>query len=962
MADIQELLLRISGDSHGGHEALKSFEDHLQELTGSLKTSILEGLGPYGAAAGVALAAATALGVGLMELGQHATETAAELQKVSLTTGIAVGPLADLKFAFEATGGSLDQLNGLMLKFEARIANSSESVDKGLKLIGLSLDEIGNMSHDQQILAISEAMQHAGDDTNRAAAAVDILGKQGLAALPQLMQPLGELAAKSRELGNVTAAAAEAAHEFEIGQKTMATEATLQWTKIGLTVAPATNAIAAGYERMKLAVANVAALAVDIGSGFGWLSAINDWEAGAEAEIPKVASSLKGLADQSGLAAKQLNDYMNGVKAFTPHVVTMDEALANTSEVQRDLDSETQKAIEAAKKHQEAVDALVDTLEGHNKKSGEMVEALQRVVKDGLVLGTDAAGRFKDEVKKLVDQGVDVPPMLVAMAAAADQAQAKLDLAAVMTKRLDEVTVNLMLHQQSLIPVYADWAAMLPQGGGEIEKLASHSLPSAGGAMTDFGAAILAADQKLKDSLKSFRHAPEDISLFDEAMAGIPKVLESVFAHGGSFETSIKALGSKLGGNLGRSIQESLYEQMGSSETGDSTLTKIFGDTIGGAFTAAIPALGALVGPLISKLFSIGGPSAAEQAGRKVEKAFEDGFGGFQGMMDAVGAAYAATGRSAQQAQADVKALMDAEKQGGQAATDAAAKIQQAFTDQTQDAADLTAAVQRYGFTLEELGPTMQRQQLDAQAKQLINDWRVLVDSGMNVVTVDEKMAKSMQDYLTQAHNTGQEVPAAMEPIIKKMIEQGDLTDANGDKITDMKQLGITFSETMTQGFDKVVSKLQELLNKIGMVPAALNNIPVNTNVDINLNGHWNIPDMPTVEGAATGGLVTSSGIRYLAAGGFIPRGTDTVPAMLTPGESVLTRAATSRLGPDVIGRLNRGMDFSKMATPSANIVFEKGAIDFSGSILRDHNAMQELADNVAEKIARTLTLKRMYQ
>ena len=42
------------------------------------------------------------------------------------------------------------------------------------------------------------------------------------------------------------------------------------------------------------------------------------------------------------------------------------------------------------------------------------------------------------------------------------------------------------------------------------------------------------------------------------------------------------------------------------------------------------------------------------------------------------------------------------------------------------------------------------------------------------------------------------------------------------------------------------------------------------------------------------GGLVTPSGIQYLGMGGnvlpFRPRGTDTVPAMLTPGELVLTR------------------------------------------------------------------------
>jgi hypothetical protein len=58
----------------------------------------------------------------------------------------------------------------------------------------------------------------------------------------------------------------------------------------------------------------------------------------------------------------------------------------------------------------------------------------------------------------------------------------------------------------------------------------------------------------------------------------------------------------------------------------------------------------------------------------------------------------------------------------------------------------------------------------------------------------------------------------------------------------------------------------------------------------------FDVPGMPRFEspevpGAATGGLVTNSGIRYFGTGGYVPRGTDTVPAMLTPGELILNAA-----------------------------------------------------------------------
>ena len=45
----------------------------------------------------------------------------------------------------------------------------------------------------------------------------------------------------------------------------------------------------------------------------------------------------------------------------------------------------------------------------------------------------------------------------------------------------------------------------------------------------------------------------------------------------------------------------------------------------------------------------------------------------------------------------------------------------------------------------------------------------------------------------------------------------------------------------------------------------------------------------PDTDGAATGAWVRPWGLQHLASGGFV-RGTDTVPAMLTPGELVLNR------------------------------------------------------------------------
>ena len=48
---------------------------------------------------------------------------------------------------------------------------------------------------------------------------------------------------------------------------------------------------------------------------------------------------------------------------------------------------------------------------------------------------------------------------------------------------------------------------------------------------------------------------------------------------------------------------------------------------------------------------------------------------------------------------------------------------------------------------------------------------------------------------------------------------------------------------------------------------------------------------------------------KYFAAGGF-SRGTDTIPAMLTPGEFVINKNAASEIGINNLNRLNSGESF----------------------------------------------------
>lgn len=71
------------------------------------------------------------------------------------------------------------------------------------------------------------------------------------------------------------------------------------------------------------------------------------------------------------------------------------------------------------------------------------------------------------------------------------------------------------------------------------------------------------------------------------------------------------------------------------------------------------------------------------------------------------------------------------------------------------------------------------------------------------------------------------------------------------------------------------------------------------------------------IQGYATGGRV----------GPFQPQGTDTIPAMLTPGEFVIRKAVVDSLGVNTLNRLNAGHFSSGGAVNPAEMFFATGGL-----------------------------------
>jgi hypothetical protein len=124
-------------------------------------------------------------------------------------------------------------------------------------------------------------------------------------------------------------------------------------------------------------------------------------------------------------------------------------------------------------------------------------------------------------------------------------------------------------------------------------------------------------------------------------------------------------------------------------------------------------------------------------------------------------------------------------------------------------------AAKKYGLTIQELGPAWQRNRLDEQARTLYQDFQLLVGAGADQVAVTTRMSGALNDYLHKAMSLGIEVPSALKPIIEQMIQLGLLTDASGKKVGSLEESGIKFSETMSEGFAKVVDAITRMTDAI---------------------------------------------------------------------------------------------------------------------------------------------------
>jgi hypothetical protein len=235
----------------------------------------------------------------------------------------------------------------------------------------------------------------------------------------------------------------------------------------------------------------------------------------------------------------------------------------------------------------------------------------------------------------------------------------------------------------------------------------------------------------------------------------------------------------------------------------------------------------------------------------------------------------------------------------------------------------LTKKAADYGITLQQLGPQFQQANVSSTANELLNLFTELTRAGGDAGGIMNGLADEVSALLQNATTFGSAIPNAMKPMIEQMVAAGLVTDAAGNKIDDLS--GVTFADSpLEEGLDNLNSAIRDLIDALsGKLPSALTNLRNFPVPDLHVPVILDIPDLPDIrigaEGAASGGFVTADGIQHFGGGGvvlpFRRRGTDTVPAMLTPGEMILNAAQQRNLA----GALGGGGTTNVYVSVSAN-------------------------------------------
>jgi TP901 family phage tail tape measure protein len=599
-----------------------------------------------------------------------------------------------------------------------------------------------------------------------------------------------------------------------------------------------------------------------------------------DSQFAKAIASATTARDVSRLLAEQS-------RLTTEQTAALQTKLGTLKQAQ-------EQAAEAANAHRKELQDLADTFSG--RKIAQEIAKTNAAIGD--IKNYDAAGlkRIGDAAEELADKGGTLTGVLLEVWIAqrrwrdgmpdvqtglqgilkytvdvTQKVQKQNDVLVGMHSILGKVGTGAIVFGQNVLPQLGaelekerkkteQWINDLDQLSRAFEQLANIMGDSFGGVLSDIARVISAWSLAEKAALQ-FANATTKAGKAAAIMSGIGAV---VGATGAGSTVSRMAGGALSGASTGAMI----------------------GSLFGPAGTGVGAVIGGIAGGVMGLFRGLSDSQKAAKAAREQVAALAAETARLRGEYVSAAGGINTLNERALTAGTTLTNMLNARTP--EAYKQAIDELNAALQFQDDAMATLDATVEKYGFTIGELGKTFGQQKLHEQAMVLLQDYEVLSAAGINHNTIIKKMGPSLQEYVKTALNAGLTIPENLRPVLESMVKMGLLTDEDGKKMTDLSKL--TFAETLDKKFSTLIDTIKKLTDAIARgLGGALTNLP-------QPEAPWSDwpapPGMPEYSHSGWGPDDAQTSTVYASTGAVIPfkpRGTDVVPAMLTPGERVLS-------------------------------------------------------------------------
>lgn len=808
--------------------------------------------------------------------------------------GIADDAAQRLGFAARESGLDIDSVATAVQMLAKRLETDDKNAIGAMNRLGLSTQQFLQLDANAQITLISQALGEVGNQTAKSADEMELFGRMG-GRLDPLLKNLEALKGQADATGNVMSSqTVKAAAELDREWIALKGSGEVLLTEVLVPMKPLFELIGGALWAVGQAIKQIPG--VDIIN-------LANAEKDAADQIKNMAEKAQQQGEAIAGATQKHAEWIARVRDGVSLAPSYEAAMSNMKEMDK-ADAEQKKIQEEATRR---ATAAMDALVGSAPKVDDLVAAFGR-----LTPTQQANVKVMEEMHKALqtwkDRGNELTPVM----------QAVYDKTNVLIEKIK--TFNMIAADMLPPSVNADFVEF----GGVIDGVIvttddfSRELNAAQVHVDMLGNALPAMKIGLSGVTKTFEEATVATKDFgDYLQADLPKAILGAVEKGGNIGATIgTAIGAdvfKAGGAAQKLIQQGA--------------TSVFGGAIGGALGSIVPGLGALIGPALSALTGLFSKSEESAKVSPLRDIFFQMQGGLESLnprilqvtgslnevnavfkaktvkdydaaineltatlalakqqVDAVNTSFTATSAKI----TDVTALTP----GLQAAIDTAlnaktpdefqaalSNINGVIDTQTSKTKVLSDTLSKYGLAWGDTGKAAQQANLDQVAQGLIADFITLKNGGVDVNKEITAMAPNLNAYVNDSRKAGTEIPEAMRSVIQSAIDAGQLYDSNGVKITDMKNLGVTFGTTMQDTMKGVQDSMANLADVIKNVLApAIANIPQPQVV-----GHvsWNVDKIPppdfqapppdtgaNVVPEASGGMGRTTGPAWFYSGG----------------------------------------------------------------------------------------------